>query len=163
MKGKRNNPRGGTEEDEKKEEEKKEEEKEEEEEPCSWTAFRGFVEFLRPWIESERGKGEARTGHEMSPPCHCPRRVPYTEGRYRGGGSPPLRIVYRRRFKKGMTFYRAARSISRARWREGGRRSVFSSPADARNDLVATLSGASTENVYISLRRISNNYVSRWM
>lgn len=67
---------------------------------------------------SEEGR-EARTGHEMSPPCHCPRRVPYTEGRYRGGGSPPLRIVYRRRFKKGMTFYRAVRSIS-DRGMEGG-------------------------------------------
>lgn len=81
----------------------------------------------------------------MSPPCHCPRRVPYTEGRYRGGGSPPLRIVYRRRFKKGMTFYRAARSISRGM--EGVRLFFSRLPAaDVRNDLVPTLSGASTEN-----------------
>lgn len=52
MKGKRNNPRGNT-----KEDGEGREEEEEEEELSSWTAFRGFVEFLRPWIESERGKG----------------------------------------------------------------------------------------------------------
>lgn len=98
---------------------------------------------------SEEGR-EARTGHEMSPPCHCPRRVPYTEGRYRGGGSPPLRIVYRRRFKKGIVL--SCGSIDK-RSKDGGR-SVFSSPASppqVRNDLVATLSGASTENTRVQI------------
>lgn len=94
--------------------------------------------------EKGGGRGGARNVASVS----LSARGPYTEGRYRGGGSPPLRIVYRRRFKKGMTFYRAARSISRAReWREV--RLFFSAPSAAavRNDLVAaTLSGASTEN-----------------
>lgn len=76
---------------------------------------RVFAAVDREWKRERGGEGSK---NEMSPPCHCPRRVPYTEGRYRGGGSPPLRIVYRRRFKKGMTFYRAARSISRGM--EGG-------------------------------------------
>lgn len=150
MKGKCNNPRGY-----------KRRTKGGEKEERSWTAFRGFVEFLR---RGSRGKGEsarARRGGKKKQEgrdgggarnvasVSLSARGPYTEGRYRGGGSPPLRIVYRCRFKKGMTFYRAARSISRAReWREV--RLFFSPPPPPqrrRNDLVAAaLSGASTEN-----------------